>query len=100
MLELRGVGYRYAGYAYAGPPRDRPDARTTARSSGVVGANEAGKSTLCLVASGLAPGSIGGALSGGGLWIDGQAMAGKPLHEFSTRVGHRVPEPGDAAVRA
>ena len=54
---------------------------------GVVGANEAGKSTLCLVASGLAPGSIGGALTGGGLTIDGEAMAGQPLHAFATRVG-------------
>src|SRR3954462_15382984 len=54
---------------------------------GVVGGNESGKSTLCLVASGLAPGSIGGAITGGGLWIDGTSMNGKPLHEFATRVG-------------
>ena len=53
---------------------------------GVVGANEAGKSTLCLVASGLAPGSIGGGLTGA-VAIDGASMAGKPLHEFATRVG-------------
>ena len=86
MLELRGVGYRYAGYA-------RPvlhDVDLTLQDGeivGLVGPNEAGKSTLCLVASGLAPGSIGGSLTGGGLAIDGQAMADKPLHEFSTRVG-------------
>ena len=86
MLELRGVGYRYAGYA-------RPvlqDVDLTMRDGeiiGVVGTNESGKSTLCLVVSGLAPGSIGGALTGGGLWIDGQAMADQPLHEFATRVG-------------
>jgi energy-coupling factor transport system ATP-binding protein len=85
MLELRSVSYRYAGYAY----QVLHDIDLTLRDGqlvGVVGANESGKSTLCLVASGLAPGSIGGAVSGGGLWIDGQAMAGKPLHEFSTRV--------------
>jgi energy-coupling factor transporter ATP-binding protein EcfA2 len=35
----------------------------------------------------MAPGSIGGALTGGGLSIDGMPMAGKPLHEFATRVG-------------
>jgi energy-coupling factor transport system ATP-binding protein len=86
MLELRNVGYRYAGYA-------RPvlhDIDLTLADGeivGVVGANEAGKSTLCLVASGLAPGSIGGALTGGGLFIDGDSMAGKPLHEFATRIG-------------
>ena len=60
MLELRGVGYRYAGYAY----QVLHDIDLTLRDGqlvGVVGANESGKSTLCLVASGLAPGSIGGA---------------------------------------
>ena len=86
MLILSGVSYRYAGYA-------KPvlhDIDLTLHNGeilGVVGANESGKSTLCLVASGLAPGSIGGALTGGGLSIDGEAMADKPLHEFSTRVG-------------
>ena len=86
MLILSGVSYRYAGYA-------KPvlhDIDLTLHNGeilGVVGANESGKSTLCLVASGLAPGSIGGALTGGGLSIDGEAMADKPLYEFSTRVG-------------
>lgn len=85
MLELRGVSYRYAGYA--NPVLQDVDLTLAdGELVGVVGANESGKSTLCLVASGLAPGSIGGALTGGGLWIDGEAMAGKPLHEFSTRV--------------
>lgn len=85
MLQLSGVSYRYAGYAKPvlhGIDLDLADGELV----GLVGANEAGKSTLCLVASGLAPGSIGGALTGGGLTIDGQAMAGRPLHEFSTRV--------------
>jgi len=84
-LELRGVGYRYAGYAYP-VLHDIDLTLGDGQLVGVVGANESGKSTLCLVASGLAPGSIRGALTGGGLWIDGEAMAGKPLHEFSTRV--------------
>lgn len=85
MLRLSGVSYRYAGYAKPvlhDIDLDLADGELV----GLVGANEAGKSTLCLVASGLAPGSIGGALTGGGLEIDGQAMAGRPLHEFSTRV--------------
>lgn len=85
MLRLHGVGYRYPGYA-------RPvlhDIELTLADGeivGVVGANEAGKSTLCLVASGLAPGSIGGVLTGT-LTIDDVDMAHRPLHEYSTRVG-------------
>ena len=86
MLRLVDVGYRYAGSsrrALDGVSLDLANGEIV----GVVGPNDAGKSTLCLVASGLAPGSIGGALVGGGLEIDGEAMAGKPLHELATRVG-------------
>ena len=86
MLTLEGIGYRYAGYAKP-VLHDIDLTLADGEIVGVVGANEAGKSTLCLVASGLAPGSIGGALTGGGLSIDGEPMAGKPLHEFATRVG-------------
>ncbi len=85
MLHLQGVGYRYAGYAT--PVLSDIDLTLAdGEIVGVVGANESGKSTLSLVASGLAPGSIGGALTGI-LSIDGADMAGRPLHEFSTRVG-------------
>ena len=85
MLELHGVGYRYAGYA---TPVLHDIELTLGHGEivGVVGANESGKSTLCLVSSGLAPGSIGGALTDT-LLIDGASMADRPLHEFSTRVG-------------
>jgi energy-coupling factor transport system ATP-binding protein len=86
MLTLAGIGYRYAGYAKP-VLYDIDLTLADGEIVGVVGANESGKSTLCLVASGLAPGSIGGALTGGGLSIEGESMAGKPLHEFSTRVG-------------
>ena len=86
MLVLSGVSYRYAGYAKP-VLHDVDLTLADGEIVGVVGANESGKSTLCLVASGLAPGSIGGALIGGGLSIDGEAMADKPLYEFSTRVG-------------
>ncbi len=86
MLTLDHVSYRYAGYKE--PVLHEIDLTLAdGEIVGVVGANETGKSTLCLVVSGLAPGSIGGALTGGGLSIDGQPMAGKPLHEFATRVG-------------
>ena len=86
MLALAGISYRYAGYAKP-VLHDIDLTLADGEIVGVVGANEVGKSTLCLVACGLAPGSIGGALTGGGLSIDGEAMAGKPLHEFATRVG-------------
>jgi len=85
MLRLDGVGYRYAGYARQ-VLHDIDLTLADGEIVGLVGANEAGKSTLCLVASGLAPGSIRGALTGT-LSIDGEDMADKPLHEFSTRVG-------------
>lgn len=85
MLALRGVGYRYAGFAT--PVLHDIDLELAdGEIVGLVGANEAGKSTLCLVASGLAPGSIRGELTGT-VAIDGEEMAGRPLHEFSTRVG-------------
>ncbi len=86
MLRLDRVSYRYAGYttlALEAVDLTLSDGEIV----GVVGANEAGKSTLCLVASGLAPGSIGGAVTGGGLTIDDEPMAGKPLYAFATRVG-------------
>jgi len=84
MLELRGVSYRYAGYARL----VLSDIDLTLQDGeivGLVGPNDAGKSTLCLVASGLAPASIGGRLEGS-LVIDGQPMAGRPTHELATRV--------------
>ncbi|MGZ8501361.1 MAG: energy-coupling factor ABC transporter ATP-binding protein [Candidatus Limnocylindrales bacterium] len=84
MLELRGVTYRYAGYAR--PAIHDVDLRLAdGEIVGLVGANEAGKSTICLVASGLAPASIGGGLTGT-LTIDGEPMAGRPIHELAQRV--------------
>lgn len=85
MLELRGVSYRYAGYARS-VLHEVDLTLEDGRILGLVGANDAGKSTTCLVASGLAPGSIGGALTAGGLFIDGEPMAGKPVYAYSTRV--------------
>lgn len=85
MLRMEKVSYRYAGYARS-VLHDIDLTLADREIVGVVGANEAGKSTLGLVVSGLAPGSIGGGLTGS-LTIDGADMAGKPLHEFSTRVG-------------
>jgi energy-coupling factor transporter ATP-binding protein EcfA2 len=83
-LELRGVSYRYPGYARE-VLAEIDLAIGDGEIVGLVGPNEAGKSTLCLVASGLAPASIGGKLTGT-LSIDGESMAGRETHELAERV--------------
>jgi energy-coupling factor transport system ATP-binding protein len=84
MLQLTGATYRYAGYAK--PVLHDVDLRLDdGEIVGLVGANEAGKSTLCLVASGLAPASIGGNLKGT-LTLDGTPAAGLKTHELAERV--------------
>ncbi len=85
MLELIGVSYRYPGYArevLKGLDLRIEDGEIV----GLVGPNESGKSTLCLVASGLAPASIGGTLKGE-VRVDGAALAGRRSHELATLVG-------------
>ena len=91
MLELRGATYRYAGYA---KPAVHDVDLTLADGEivGLVGANEAGKSTICLVASGLAPASIGGGLTGT-LTIDGEPMAGRPVYALAERVAVGFQDP-------
>ena len=84
MLQLIGASYRYAGYR--NEVLHEIDLRLDdGEIVGLVGPNEAGKSTLCLVASGLAPASIGGSLRGE-LTIDGQPTAGLSTHELAERV--------------
>lgn len=84
-LELRGVSYRYAGYRRAA--LEGIDLRIAdGEVVGITGPNEAGKSTLCLVASGLAPASIGGELTGDVL-VDGSSLRALPIHELPGRVG-------------
>ena len=92
MLELRGASYRYAGFARL-VLHDVDLTLADGEIVGLVGRNEAGKSTLCLVVSGLAPASIGGALTGS-LTIDGDAMAGRPAHELAQRVAVAFQNPG------
>ncbi|MDP9250191.1 MAG: energy-coupling factor ABC transporter ATP-binding protein, partial [Chloroflexota bacterium] len=53
---------------------------------GIVGANDAGKSTLCLVAAGLAPATIGGQL-GGEVLIDGTTSAAARPYDLAQRCG-------------
>lgn len=84
-LELRGVSYRYPGYRRLA--LDGVDLRVgDGEVVGLVGPNEAGKSTACLVASGLAPASIGGELTGEVL-VDGVPLRGRRTHELAERVG-------------
>jgi energy-coupling factor transport system ATP-binding protein len=84
-LELRGVTYRYPGERRAALD-DVSVAIGPGEILGVTGRNEAGKSTLCLVAAGLAPASVGGELEGEVL-VDGVALAGLRQWEIATRVG-------------
>jgi len=79
-----------ATYRYAGARRDaieRVDLELPAGSVlGVVGPNEAGKSTLCLVASGLAPVVVSGRLSGS-VTIEGRETIEMRPHELAQRCG-------------
>lgn len=83
-LELKAEGYRYPGYARS-VLRNISLSIADGETVGLVGPNEAGKSTLCLVASGLAPASVGGELRGK-LTIDGEPMAGLATYELAERV--------------
>jgi energy-coupling factor transporter ATP-binding protein EcfA2 len=84
-LRLAGVGYRYAG-------ADRPSLLDVdlelddGTVVGVAGASEAGKTTLCLVVSGLAPRTVGGRIRGT-ITLDGEDVDAWPMHRLSTRIG-------------
>lgn len=84
-LTLSGVEYRYP--AAVAPSLDDVDLVVgPGEVVGLVGPNEAGKTTLCLVASGLAPVAIGGRLAGT-VEIDGARTADLRPHELAQRVG-------------
>jgi energy-coupling factor transporter ATP-binding protein EcfA2 len=85
MLTLESVGYRYAGTAR---PSLREVSLTLAEGEvlGLVGPSEAGKTTLCLVASGLAPRTVGGTLTGR-ILLDGVDIGPLPIHELAGRIG-------------
>src|ERR1019366_5135431 len=85
VLALRGVRYRYAGatdWALDGIDLEVEAGEVV----GITGANDAGKSTLCLVAAGLAPGSIGGKLEGSVL-IGGTESRELAPHAAAQRCG-------------
>jgi len=84
-LVLAGVRYRYAGSrtdALHGIDLEVPSGSVT----GLVGPNEAGKSTICLAAAGLAPATIGGHLEGV-VSIDGVESSSARPHELAQRCG-------------
>jgi energy-coupling factor transport system ATP-binding protein len=84
-IELSAVRYRYAGAS--APALQSIDLRIEpGRVVGVVGANDAGKSTLCLVASGFAPRVVGGHLEGSAR-IDAVETAALRPHELAQRCG-------------
>jgi energy-coupling factor transporter ATP-binding protein EcfA2 len=92
MLTLEAVSYRYAGATKASL-REVSLTLSDGEVLGVVGRSEAGKSTLCLVASGLAPRALGGTLSGR-LLIDGEDAAGRQMHEMASEVAIGFQNPG------
>jgi energy-coupling factor transport system ATP-binding protein len=84
-LQMRGATYAYAGTkatVLEGIDLDVEPGRVVA----VVGPNESGKTTLCLVAAGLAPAAIGGRLTGS-VVLDGQETATLKPYEAAQRCG-------------
>lgn len=79
------VGYRYAGTTSQVLGGIMLEVRP-GQVVGLVGANDAGKSTLCLIAAGLAPGSIGGRLDGSVL-LDGRETREMKPWEAAQRCG-------------
>jgi energy-coupling factor transporter ATP-binding protein EcfA2 len=90
-LELRDVTYRYPGASR--PAIQGVDLAIAAGEIvGVVGPNDAGKSTLCLVASGLAPASIGGTLTGE-VAVGDASLNGRAPHELADLTGIVMADP-------
>lgn len=84
-LRLAAATYRYAGAAR--PSLHEIDLELApGELLGVAGPNEAGKSTLCLVAAGLAPATIQGQLTGR-VTIDGLDTRRARPHELAQRAG-------------
>jgi energy-coupling factor transport system ATP-binding protein len=85
VLILESVTFRYAG-------APRPSLHDVSVSFadgevvGVVGRSEAGKTTLCLAASGLAPRTTGGTFQGR-LLLDGEDTGRMPMHQLAGRIG-------------
>jgi energy-coupling factor transport system ATP-binding protein len=84
-IQLSGVGYRYAGATRAALLDVDLELRD-GEVVGLAGASESGKTTLCLVVSGLAPRTVGGQIRGR-ITLDGEDVDAWPMHRLSQRVG-------------
>ena len=91
-LTLESVDYRYAGSRVPALLDVDLELRN-GEVIGLVGASEAGKTTLCLMAAGLAPRAIGGQMRGRVL-IDGEDVDTWPMHRLSQHVGIGFQSPG------
>lgn len=90
-LRLAGVSYRYAG-SNVDVLRDITLEVTPGRVVGVTGPSESGKSTLCLVAAGLAPAVIGGTVQGS-VALDGNDALSLPAHARARACGSLFQNP-------
>jgi len=84
-IELAGVRYRYAG-AQRDCLRGIDLRLEPGRVLGIAGANESGKTTLCLASGGFAPVVVGGWLEGSAT-IDGERTTSLPAHALAQRCG-------------
>jgi energy-coupling factor transporter ATP-binding protein EcfA2 len=91
MLTLDRISYRYAG-ARVAALLDVSLTLGPGEVVGLLGASESGKTTLCLVAAGLAPRTVGGTLRGR-LLLEGEDTAGLPIHSLVDRVGMAFSSP-------
>jgi energy-coupling factor transporter ATP-binding protein EcfA2 len=85
VLSLEAISYRYPGSSAASLV-EVSLSLGAGEVVGLVGANEAGKSTTCLVAAGLAPRAVGGTL-GGRVTVDGQDLGKLAAGELAEVVG-------------
>ncbi|MGQ0609149.1 MAG: energy-coupling factor ABC transporter ATP-binding protein [Chloroflexota bacterium] len=84
-IALEEIGYRYAGAtrpALLDIDLELHDGEVV----GLAGASEAGKTTLCLVVSGLAPRTVGGQIRGR-IMLDGENVDAWPMHRLSQHIG-------------
>jgi energy-coupling factor transport system ATP-binding protein len=91
VLTVEGVSYRHAG-ALRPSLRDVDLVLGDGEVVGVVGANDSGKTTLCLVLAGLAPRIVGGTLTGR-VSIDGVDAKALRMHEVAALVGIGFDDP-------
>jgi len=92
VLTLAGVSYRYAGGSTPSL-HDLDLELADGQIVGLAGASESGKSTVCLVASGLAPRTIRGTLRGA-LLLDGVDVRDAPMHVLAASIGIGFQDPG------